>query len=583
MVVSDRTRALARWNWQRLGDASALSQRVPLIYLPFGLIGPVLLDPTRVGGSVPDWFMAALMGQGALMATFFLASVALKHVTRPGLRPLFVLLSIAVAACLRAITLVLVPAALGITDARELGYRIGAALTTQTGMLIIFSLLVSAYDYHRRLATELREQEQSLDLTNRTMQGRIEEMRDLTLTQVHQLVTPLMTELDSAAVRAVEQGNQESVNRLIRQIVDDELRPLSHALVTGDFDVSIPDLVPARSNYTIPLPSSLMLRQVLMPLTLGLLTVLLALSPTIRELNGFAALVFPVASGLLVALIIFLINGVVGKLRVRLWLAVVLAGVIVGGSFLFAWFVQSWLGLPLPPRLATVVVVTGFLVGILLALYVAVTERRIATEESLRESVESRLHAASLLRQRAFVMRRQLGHAIHGPLQSACHAAAMRLAAEPHPSQQLLIDVRDDLARAVAQVSEQTAPYVMLIDTLSDIASLWEGTCRVEWVLDHRTVRAIAENPTVAVSVGEIVRECVTNAVKHGGATQVKIAIERSSEGVAVTATDNGRQRAHEDRRGLGSRLLDELSMDWERRFLEEGTVVTANLATVGR
>lgn len=542
-----------------------------------------MLDPSRVGGTVPDWFTSALVGQGVLMLSFFVSSLVLRHISHPRFRPVFVLLSLAVAACMRAITLVVVPAALGITDTRELGYRIGAALTTQTGMLIIFALLVSAYDYHRTLASDLREQEQSLDLTNRTMQGRLEEMRELTVMQVHQLVTPLITELDRAAERAAHQENHESVNRLIRQIVDDELRPLSHTLVNDEVELEIPEAAPARVRYTIPLPESLRLRQVLMPLTLGLVTVLLALSPTIRELQGLEAFAFPLASGLFVGLIIALINTLIGRVSAPLWLAVILAGAIVGGAFLGAWFVQALLGLPLPPRLATVVVVTGALVGVLLAMYIAVTERRIVTEDLLRVSVESRLRAASLLRQRAFVMRRQLGHAIHGPLQSACHAAAMRLAAEPYPSAQLLVDVRDDLARAVTKVSEQTAPYVMLIDTLTDIAALWQGTCEVEWVLDHRTIRVIAENPAAAVSLGEIVRECVTNSVKHGAATKARITIERSADGVAVTASDNGRQRAINVTHGLGSRLLDELSVEWERTFRDDGAIVTAQLAAVSR
>jgi signal transduction histidine kinase len=184
------------------------------------------------------------------------------------------------------------------------------------------------------------------------------------------------------------------------------------------------------------------------------------------------------------------------------------------------------------------------------------------------------------LRQEIFIARRHLGVLIHGPVQSALHAAALRLGTCAHPDPAFLASIRTDISAAIAKLNEPQLPYVQLISTLSDITELWDGTCQVRWVLDHQTVRSLAESPIGAATVAEVTRECITNAIRHGSASEIQVAINRGDGVVHLTVRDNGRGTPPDAPTGLGTQLLHEVCQHWTRTSDGFGTVVEAAIGT---
>jgi two-component sensor histidine kinase len=64
--------------------------------------------------------------------------------------------------------------------------------------------------------------------------------------------------------------------------------------------------------------------------------------------------------------------------------------------------------------------------------------------------------------------------------------------------------------------------------------------------------------------VNEICKEAVSNAVRHGEASSIVISIDRSSdELLIIEAADNGRGVSSDAIPGVGSRMLDDLTIDW--------------------
>jgi two-component sensor histidine kinase len=65
--------------------------------------------------------------------------------------------------------------------------------------------------------------------------------------------------------------------------------------------------------------------------------------------------------------------------------------------------------------------------------------------------------------------------------------------------------------------------------------------------------------------VNEIMREAVSNAVRHGGATNVEIEIDREGDEVIdFVAKNNGQPVNDNFEKGIGSEMLDELTLDWK-------------------
>jgi signal transduction histidine kinase len=571
-----------RASWWLLGSSAALSPIVTLLYLPFGLIGPLIIDPARLGGRWSDWLLVGLAGQLTLMLVFALGRWGL-HRGGGGRSPVGTVIVMVAGIIARAWVLAALVPALGLADGFEIGYRIGSSLVAQLGVLLIFAVVVSAQAQHGSQQAALEAQREALSDLNRTMRARLDETVSTLRAEVRRTIDPLIRDVDAeleVLTRSVDFG---PLRESIRSAVDDDLRPLSHRLAAAThIDEVLASVDSGSTPGRSPLPARLPLSRLIKPILFGLLMALISTSQSLREFSFPLVLTFPVFSGMLVGLLMAAVRGLLGRWEPPLWLGITVVALAGGAAVLAGVLVQPLLGLPVPRYINGAAFLVGAVVAVLIALYGAVDQRRVDTEEALRASILELMQASSLLRQHSFAARRHLSYVIHGSIQSALHAAALRLATLESPDQAVLATIRQDISEATARLEEPVSPYVMLIDTLQEIADLWRGTCDVRWSMDFRTVRTVAESPVAAMSISEIVRECVTNAVRHGRARTVTVRIQRSGDGrVVLDIADDGVGTEESAVPGLGSHMLDEMCVSWQRTSGESGTRVVAEVATV--
>ena len=96
-----------------------------------------------------------------------------------------------------------------------------------------------------------------------------------------------------------------------------------------------------------------------------------------------------------------------------------------------------------------------------------------------------------------------------------------------------------------------------------EITNIWEGTVQVNWKLANGVSHALDANPTTAECLGEVVREAVSNASRHGGANWIEIEINLEDSMVLVKAIDNGSVTNTGKTQGLGSELLNDVCSSW--------------------
>jgi len=583
MGAQDRAGSLTLtlgWAWARLGDPAARSMRVALLYLPLSLVGPMLVDVLRWGGSLLLWAAVGMVGEVVVIAVFATLGTAVNRVRVLQSSAITTVGVIVTAVALRSLVVAWVAFAWGLTPFPEWGYRFGSAIVTQSGLLAVIAVLVSSFTYHRGIARDLATQRAQMLELRRTLNERLAESRAALAAEVRRTIDPLIDQLDRRLTEAVRGGDPRAVQGIVREIVDDDLRPLSHRLANPEgLPSQVQRMATPPARVRIPLPARCSLRFLIRPLPIALLAALLASSQALRALSFIDAVVFVLSGAVVVWLLLTGIRAAIGRWAPRLWIglttATFLSTIVVWSTLVLI----RALGSPSPYKIGLGAMAMGVALGLLTAAYAVVTERRVATEEELSSSIDELQVTLSVLRQHDFVARRELGYVLHGSVQSALHAAAMRLAAHPHPDEELLASIRHDIAEATARIDRSTAPNVMLVDTLADIAELWDGTCTVRWTLDHRTVRLLVESPTAATSVAEIARECVGNAIRHGHATEVWTTISTSGDRVVLTTLDNGSEQT-EWTPGLGSRMLDEMCVTWRHEPAEPGTRIVAEVAT---
>jgi two-component sensor histidine kinase len=92
----------------------------------------------------------------------------------------------------------------------------------------------------------------------------------------------------------------------------------------------------------------------------------------------------------------------------------------------------------------------------------------------------------------------------------------------------------------------------------------------------------------MAMCLNEILKEAVSNAVRHGDAERAWVEVSRTGEKteaiVEIQVTNDGRIPVTGERRGLGSQLLDELTLEWSLESVPETgqTILAARLPFSG-
>ena len=566
-----------RTAWRRLGDPAALSLPVALIYLPFAFTGPLFIDTVRVGGNFASWFLVGLVGWLALLTVMSLARWLIRPLRRG--RSFATIAAIALSVAARALALTVTAQIVGLTPNAEFPYRLNAAIFTQSGLLIASAIVVSSYVNHGRLAADLLARQGRLTQLSAESRTRLDQLRSQITDQVRRAVEPLIKQLDDISKRV--EGAADGLQNAIQQIVDEELRPLSHRLAdAATFPESDDALTQQVEPSRPPLPSRVSLGLLFRPLPSALLAALLASSQAFRAANFIDGLLFTVALSASLGFAVALMRRVCVRIETPVWIGISAATVAV--AVVFALIVILWERSPLstPPGLQWAALYSGAFIGVLLALEYVINERRAVTEEQLRSSIDELQAQSSMLRQHEYIASRQLSYVVHGAVQASLNAAAMRLTLADHLDRGLVTTIRSDIEEAITRIDTSGSAYVMLVQTLADLVDLWEGTAQVTWTMDHTTIRMLAESPPTAASVGEIITECTSNAIRHGRASHVKVSISIVGDSIEVAVIDDGTGLPSVVEPRLGTRMLDELCLNWERTSSANGTVVLARLAT---
>jgi uncharacterized membrane protein len=255
--------------------------------------------------------------------------------------------------------------------------------------------------------------------------------------------------------------------------------------------------------------------------------------------------------------------------------------VVVGVSFLLPWFPESP-GLEAWTPLLTVVPL--MLVALTHGLIRSVSRRRAAVSSGLIAANRDLRWEIASINERLWDRRRSRATHVHGPVQAALNAAALRLRSVA--GDDVDAATRDEVTQSVelllaecAQVEDGTDSPVRVPASLAEIAELWRGVCTLEVAVDADAMQQVETDRACASALVEIVGEACTNAVRHGDAQHITLHVEILDDRVArVTLVDDGTAGSPSTAPGLGSRLLDEVTLDWSLEPVAGGTALVADL-----
>ena len=451
----------------------------------------------------------------------------------------------------------------GLVDSVDWAFRIyggaGLALALLIGFVATFGTRI---DHNANMAQLLVTRE---NLLNHRAQSEklLADEKSLLLKQTQNALLPRLDQIQQFLITNLEPSK---VVQQLREFIQSEVRPLSEALTKAAKNLTLRSNleIPKRTRYRL-LQDRLQLKSLIRPSSM-LIFLMLGSWFLSYIILGFEAanwsLLFSLGSWVLIVISRMLIpTQYKTKPRSGIWLLFVIGFIAANPLY---WPLKEF-SRNLEQDLLLLLVVVN-----VIGCVVGVASNRIyqldgfEIENLMARDNDALEREVVLFEQQMWIARRNWSFVVHGTVQAALTAAITRLSSSEEPEQFQVDLALQDIERAANALSQTPDIDVDLNVALQNISSTWDGICKVAINLTDRATRALARNPEARICVNEICKEAVSNAVRHGEANVVDIEIDRTSDEVLfITASNDGRSVEVDASPGVGSRMLDDLTIDW--------------------
>lgn len=533
--------------------------------------------------------IVAIVGGQAVLWSVLLAMrvVALGDPSRP--RPGVVFIGFAVATVARAVFVALWTGAVLGPDAANLPLRVASALTNHVPLLVICALVVSAFSERRMHIAELAALRDELAHSVEATRASVVERNDEAVARVRAVIADGLGDLDS-------QDADQSV-QVLQRLAADVVRPLSHELASGTrvHVAELPEAVAADLDWS-QVFSTLAVERPFRPLTT---TLLLAFAAGIGLATLPLGAVVGVASLGFVTGLLALANIVLARPMRRVaerWPVAAVVGAALVVALLCGVFVDAISGDEAGSAAFTVTaVVFAAVFSLTTAFASAVLRDRDRMIVELAASLLTLRLAIARMRLVEWFGQRALSRALHGPVQTAVAAAAIRLddaRRDGHVDPQVIEQVRADLLAGLELLADPANDVTTLDVGIARMQAAWDGIAAITVSTSAAAAMVLATDDPLRAVVLDIVTEAVSNAVRHSAATRASVVIDVNEAGDdAGTLGVELRSDAHPDEPtlvsavqapGLGTRVLVECSLEWTRTETPDGYVVRVLLPVGG-
>ena len=379
------------------------------------------------------------------------------------------------------------------------------------------------------------------------------------VTESEQTLRPQVDSIVSSLQTATRRAIGDALERLITTVV----RPLSHSLAARarthsastesiriatdgpDFptaDSFVGPLVAAAAVYLTTIVSLFDVVPILNAVTTGLVGAVV----TWAGLRAFQALMTEIIMSIQVIVVIVIFA------HVGIGLVVAWVNISV--------FKEYRVGMEITIALVAATLVPGLL-------YVA--QRLVAHLGAVRlaEMAAARRDMSlevSEVRRRAWLRQRHIAHALHSAIQSRVHAEAQLVRAGTGTvTADEATRVSDTLTSMFDVLRKTDVATKDAAGELRRAVEFWTGMCRIDFILDAEVERLMSVDPDVGEAVLVTSLEVISNAIRHGKATTLSLAITLASvDLIRIVGINNGAAVA-EHTPGMGMSMFDELTAYW--------------------
>ena len=565
--------------WYLLGLRSSLSFRLTLIFLFPGTLSPIFIDRADFGGSYLLWISLILLAHSGFTVMILIAGKLIHGDRENESHPLATLFAFVLAQSIRGSILGFSTVFLGFTDDPKLAFRILSGGIFISTVLSVIAISIAVFDQHSNLVRNLENKTDELSQLRNSMDTRLQVATKNLRQYAQQVVTPRIDQIDQLLVALKSGGNKDVAVHEMQEYVETELRPFSHQ-IAHDKSLQALEVHVDTSKKKLELPKTINLSQSMRPYITTLLFFITYAAAAQRTMTFVEALPFNIITTALLIFYFVTFKKLFGHREIPLAIGLVMGASIFASVGPLILFGESFLPIEIPQHISGATVFVGLIYGFSNLGYTILTSQRTQLVSDLTATIENLESTISLLSQKEWLSRRQVGYVMHGSLQSALNAAVLQLGSASNPTPELIESVRGDIARALARVGFESGQSYSFEQAQQEISKIWAGTVETKWQVSSTALEALRKNPATSECLAEVLREAVSNASKHGKASQVEIAVNIEDSALVLQATDNGSSSNTGKTQGLGTELLDDVCSSWSLEpDRNSGMILTAKFA----
>ena len=558
----------------QIGSRYALSNQVLLFFLIPAYGSGFVFESLRLDTTFMERLLVATAGYLATILTLIAARTVWPGETNKS-RPGFVLAVFLTAGAFRGVTLLTAEIITGQHQVGEELYRLigGPIFTFVT--LTVGAVLASNYQRHRESLSALADERYRLQIRSAGIRAKVEIQREELLSKVRNLLDPAISKIQASLTG----HSSVAVISSLQSTVDEVVRPLSIEVAESS------DELEAESGKAVlrekaPIPRRIMLGEFLVPLWAALISSIGLVAAAFLIEEPVNAVVIILSTFFSMLLFLGLIQQLTMQLPVHPTFASAVIPLLYALSLSPMYGLAGLLGWNVGTAQINALLLYGAVVGgTTFAAQFSQLQRKTTTEKLAGVNQQLEILNASL-RQELWLNRRRTASVLHGPVQAALFASAMKLSQAPEPTPALVEEVEKDIQDALEKLNNPSNLAGEDISAvLEQIVDIWSDAAQITILLPEQLEREISGQPLTSEALIEISREFINNAIKHGKAENVSLRVFRVDQyRLGVEVTDDGQGVPPGAKPGFGSKLLTELSLAWSQSRVLDKTVSYAEI-----
>jgi signal transduction histidine kinase len=558
----------------QIGSRYALSNQVLLLFLLPAYGTGLIFESLRLETNLLERFLVATAGYLAAVAVLLVARWLLVGKEQKS-RPAFVLTAFLIAGFARGVVILSLDV---LTGQHQVGQELFRLLGGPIFSFVTFTLaavLASNFQRHRESLAALADERYRLQIRSAGIRAKVQIQREELLGKVRSLLDPAIAKIQANLTGT---SSTEAIASL-RSTVDEVVRPLSLEVAEAS------DELEAESGKAVirekaPTPSRIMLGEFIVPLWASLILSIVLVPAAFLLEDPLSSLTILLCAFLSMFLGLGFFQWLTMKLPVPPFLVALLVPSFSAISLIPIYFAAEELEWNVTVEQVNALLLFGVCVGVTtFAAQFSQLQRKATTENLVGVNQQLEILNASL-RQELWLNRRRTASVLHGPVQAALFASAMKLSQEQKPTAELVTEVEQDISAAIEKLNNPSnLEGEDISDLLNQIVDIWSDAAKITIEIPELLEAAIARSPLASEALIEISREFITNAIKHGKASSVSLEVSRLDDlRIAIKVVDDGQGLPPGAKPGFGSKLLSELSLVWRQTREGDSTLSYAEI-----